>query len=661
MANQEIISVAASTDDAHVSFDDTAYAEAEIETKVWSNTDQALRFIGGFRFLSVDILPGSTIDAATVEIVQSKDDTSYDTRADTVIYCEDADNAVTFSSGDNPADRTKTTASATWVEGTEITQGSLATTSDFTTAVQEVIDRGSWASGNALVVLIEGANAVAGNLSPASYDHTTLDPPEITIDWHKDATITCVEGGATAAGEAAVVSTEVFSDNFTHAYYGGAGTGNGLSLASHARQSPDDYDFRVLVKAGADWDTLGYRTLVEKRTDATSDREYRWRIDTAGTMALSWSLNGSSWSHEFSNNLQSNSVPTDQFVWLRVTRERSSGDVEWYYSTDIDQASWTSLGSGTSTAGGATAGAATLNVMMQANQGVSFTSDFAALEIYSGINGSLVERVRASDASSDSDTSFTSSVSGATVTVHRSGSPDLEWNASSNDVTVVEGTATASGEVPSVSTTANASVAAVEGGATASGEVPTVTAVRNVSVAGVEATATAAGEIPTVTTDSTQSATVSAVEASATASGDAPTVTAVQNVSITAVEAVATAAGEIPAVTTAIHATVTAVEATATAAGEVATVTTTSNVSVAAVEALSTATAEVPTVSAQRVVSIVAVEGTATASGSIPTVRTAVLSEGIRVALTNERVRAVLATELVLGTLETEQHRILLR
>jgi hypothetical protein len=122
----------------------------------------------GYRFQNVTIPPGSTITAATLDVYVQN--TSYDS-PNLELYCQAADNPDTFTDGEDwfTATRSWTTGKGTW-NATDTGTG-WKTTADFAAALQEVIDRPGWTSGNAVVV---GTKSLTGCLMRIrSYDNTT--------------------------------------------------------------------------------------------------------------------------------------------------------------------------------------------------------------------------------------------------------------------------------------------------------------------------------------------------------------------------------------------------------------------------------------------------------------------------------------------------------
>lgn len=102
----------------------------------------------GMRFTNITIPAGRTISSATITInvvSGASDDIN------TAIYLNDVDSAANFTDEADVTGRVLTTATVTWSE-TGLGIG-LATSPNFAAALQEVIDRGAWASGNAICVI----------------------------------------------------------------------------------------------------------------------------------------------------------------------------------------------------------------------------------------------------------------------------------------------------------------------------------------------------------------------------------------------------------------------------------------------------------------------------------------------------------------------------
>jgi hypothetical protein len=159
MATVDLI-VGASSDDAHEASTGTVSTNAGTLT-----VDAAGEYIG-LRFNNVTIGQGDSIDAAelTVNVVTTAADSP-----NVDIHCEDADDAGAFSaSSNNISSRARTSAKTTW-SATNIGTGDH--TQGIAAAVQEVIDRPGWASGNDLVVILVGLSGTDFRIN--SFDNST--------------------------------------------------------------------------------------------------------------------------------------------------------------------------------------------------------------------------------------------------------------------------------------------------------------------------------------------------------------------------------------------------------------------------------------------------------------------------------------------------------
>lgn len=172
------------------SADDALQDGVSMNTNGATPTVNATTKYAGFRFTNITIAPGSTVSAATLTLYlpsAANDD------ADVDIYGEDADDAATFTTANNDiTNRTATTAVAVW------TAGSLGTgwkvSADFAAVIQEIIDRGGWASGNDIVIVLKGRST--DPLRFETYDAATGNLPTL------DITYTAPGGGSGAAARA---------------------------------------------------------------------------------------------------------------------------------------------------------------------------------------------------------------------------------------------------------------------------------------------------------------------------------------------------------------------------------------------------------------------------------------------------------------------------
>ncbi len=185
MTTEGPIQVAAGNDDAHENDGGTGFFANANFVACDAHTAATSRDNGGFRFTSVDIAAGSTIDTVDLEVyVIFANDDMY-----TNVYANDVDDAVDFSTDADVTTRVNsaaTSASAQWTKD-NAPAGFLSSNTDavdLNAVIQEVIDRGGWASGQAIVMLLQGRDDVGSKLMwVRSYDINPAQAAKITIDY----------------------------------------------------------------------------------------------------------------------------------------------------------------------------------------------------------------------------------------------------------------------------------------------------------------------------------------------------------------------------------------------------------------------------------------------------------------------------------------------
>lgn len=136
---------------------------------------------GGFRFRSVAIAQGSTVSAAKFSgFVGSADDPNL------VIYGNDVDNALDFNdlqSIISEGDRPRTTASVSWVANSIGTYAWKDKTG-LEEIVEEIVGRGGWNSGNALVLLFIANTDISNKaIEFFSYNASPSYAAELEVTW----------------------------------------------------------------------------------------------------------------------------------------------------------------------------------------------------------------------------------------------------------------------------------------------------------------------------------------------------------------------------------------------------------------------------------------------------------------------------------------------
>lgn len=143
--------VTAGADDAEENVGTGAVDLASSDLELYK--DSGVEQLVGMRFQNLTIPQGATIDAASVEF--TVDETGGDSGLQLRIWGQLATNAAAFATttGDISG-RTKTTAAVDWSPPLWDTVGVKQTTPSLVSIIQEIVNQGAWASGNALVILV---------------------------------------------------------------------------------------------------------------------------------------------------------------------------------------------------------------------------------------------------------------------------------------------------------------------------------------------------------------------------------------------------------------------------------------------------------------------------------------------------------------------------
>jgi PKD repeat protein len=132
----------------------------------------------GLRFAGLAIPPGAAVSSAWIQF-QTDETSSVATTL--TIQGEASDNAVPFTSGtNNIGARPRTTASVGWTPAAWNVvgeAGSAQRTPDLAGVVQQIVNRGGWVSGNAMVFVITGS----GERTAEAYDGSTSGAPLLHV------------------------------------------------------------------------------------------------------------------------------------------------------------------------------------------------------------------------------------------------------------------------------------------------------------------------------------------------------------------------------------------------------------------------------------------------------------------------------------------------
>lgn len=181
---QITISVAASSDDVAMprdgvlpcgqEYDDTF----DILTLKTRSLEGIESYIVGLRFLNVAVPNGARIDAASLRVSSSDPKTDWIA----TLRAEAADDPPTFTQIDGPHARTMTPAGAPWSGGT--VDGDWSQSPEIRSMIQEVVDRGGWSAGNALVLLLDSDSLPMGITQGfRSYDYGLEYAPQLAITY----------------------------------------------------------------------------------------------------------------------------------------------------------------------------------------------------------------------------------------------------------------------------------------------------------------------------------------------------------------------------------------------------------------------------------------------------------------------------------------------
>lgn len=181
------VSITANNGDAHEKADNSGFSSSSQSLFV-GNFGSASAFRVGFVFENVQLKQGTTIVAAKITLEQAGG-SFVDLQS--TIKGEDVDDSADFTATADVTDRTRTTAGVTW--DATLTVDGVHDSPEIKTIVQEITDRASWVSGNAMCIILDGTSTT--NIAAfAAYDHPTKLVPKLTVSWSGPDTTTGVEG-----------------------------------------------------------------------------------------------------------------------------------------------------------------------------------------------------------------------------------------------------------------------------------------------------------------------------------------------------------------------------------------------------------------------------------------------------------------------------------
>lgn len=183
------IQVNSSSDDAEEADASISLTSSDLELTVDGGFNQTV----GLRFNSINLPQGSQVSKAYIQFTVDETSISATTLS---IRGEASDNAQTFSNvSGNITSRPQTGASVSWTPPAWPTVGVTGMdqrTPDISPVIQEIIDRDNWASGNSVVLIINGDGS--GKRVAHAYDGDPAGAPVLHIEY-----------GATPGNEAPIV------------------------------------------------------------------------------------------------------------------------------------------------------------------------------------------------------------------------------------------------------------------------------------------------------------------------------------------------------------------------------------------------------------------------------------------------------------------------
>ena len=153
-------------------------------------TDGSNNQLIGIRFTGITLPQGITIDSAFIQFANKGDKAPV--LGDATIRGQLIANAATFAStANNISTRITTTASVVWPGSTDATwstanvnfAGPLQRTPDIKSVLQEIVNQGTWADGNALAIIMNGA----GVRNTQSYNGSSTLAPQLIIHYKSNS------------------------------------------------------------------------------------------------------------------------------------------------------------------------------------------------------------------------------------------------------------------------------------------------------------------------------------------------------------------------------------------------------------------------------------------------------------------------------------------
>lgn len=187
------------------------------DTSVWvGNAGTANPAIAGFRFNSLNIPKGSTINSAHLEF--------YSTQSQWIslsiqIAAEAADNSAAFTTTSRPSQRTVTTTVVTHSSNASWATNTWYSFDEMAAVIQQVVSRTGWQSGNSLSVILRGLNTGSfGRKFVGSFERGSTTAPRLVINFTAPIPTSTPTSTPSATNTATNTFTPTYTPSLTPSY-----------------------------------------------------------------------------------------------------------------------------------------------------------------------------------------------------------------------------------------------------------------------------------------------------------------------------------------------------------------------------------------------------------------------------------------------------------
>jgi hypothetical protein len=151
--------------------------------------DNTIKSSLGVRFQNITIPQGSQIQSAYLRLTAYPDSLNLQTNCKLKIRGNITSNSSSFSTSGDYTGRAKTSATVTWDSQSVPSLGTWLSDTvyqspNIASVIQEIVNQGGWASGNALTLFVEDNGSNSGSMRVAhAFDSTPTKAPELVINY----------------------------------------------------------------------------------------------------------------------------------------------------------------------------------------------------------------------------------------------------------------------------------------------------------------------------------------------------------------------------------------------------------------------------------------------------------------------------------------------